>query len=84
MKFTISTYDHRTFTSVLWFIEKLKNNNTHHLFAGECIHHDVEDNKIIDFAAYDTDFKFIILLITLNAINKKIEIINIEITNFGF
>ena len=59
MKFTISTYDLRTFTSVLWFIEKLKNNNTHHLFAGECIHHDVEDNKIIDFAAYDTDFKFI-------------------------
>ena len=59
MKFTISTYDLRTFTSVLWFIEKLKNNNTHHFFAGECIHHDVEDNKIIDFAAYDTDFKFI-------------------------
>ena len=59
MKFTISTYDHRTFTSVLWLIEKLKNTNTHHLFVGECIHHDIEDNKIIDFSAYDTEFKFI-------------------------
>lgn len=59
MKFTISTQDNRTFVSLLWYIEnKLKNDNTHHFFTGECLNYDMEDNKLIDFAAFDNEFTF--------------------------
>ena len=37
MKFTISTYDLRTFTSVLWYCEKLKNNIEHHMYLEKCM-----------------------------------------------
>ena len=58
MKFTISTQDNRTFVSLLWYIEnKLKNNNTRHFFT-KCLNYDMEDNKLIDFAAFDNEFTF--------------------------
>lgn len=59
MKFSISTYDLRTFSAILWFINnKCKNNNTHHFFVGECIYHDEDDNNIIDFMGFDNEFTF--------------------------
>ena len=56
MKFTVSTYDIRTFTSVLWYCEKLKNNIKHHMYLDKCIYSDVDDNELIDYIAYDKDF----------------------------
>ena len=51
MKFSISTYDLRTFTSILWYANsKCKNNNTHHFFVGECLYHDEDDNECEDHA----------------------------------
>ena len=59
MKFTISTNDLRTLGSVLWFSQKCENTNTNYLFNTECVHEDDNDNKIIDFTAYDISFTFI-------------------------
>ena len=56
MKFTVSTYDIRTFTSVLWYCEKLKNNIEHHMYLDKCIYSDMDDNELIDYIAYDKDF----------------------------
>ena len=56
MKFTVSTYDLRTFTSVLWYCEKLKNNIEHHMYLEKCIYCDMDDNELIDYIAYDKDF----------------------------
>ena len=56
MKFTVSTYDIRTFTSVLWYCEKLKNNIKHHMYLDKCIYSDMDDNELIDYIAYDKDF----------------------------
>ena len=58
MKFTISTYDLKTFTSILWYIEKLKNTNKNYLYVGECVYHDQDENKLIDFLSYGDDFTF--------------------------
>ena len=59
MKFSISTYDLRTFTSILWYANsKCKNNNTHHFFVGECLYHDENDNDLIDFIGFDNEFIF--------------------------
>ena len=52
MKFTVSTYDLRTFTSVLWYCEKLKNNIEHHMYLEKCIYCDMDDNELIDYIAY--------------------------------
>ena len=49
MKFTVSTNDLRMFISLIWYIENLKNNNSHYLYTSECIHYDQEDKKILDF-----------------------------------
>ena len=58
MKFTISTGEIRTLRSVLWFLQKCENTNTNYLFDSECVHEDDDndDNKIIDFIAYDNVF----------------------------
>ena len=56
--FTISTQDTRTFISVLWYIEKLENTNKHYLYSGDCIHHDIDDNRILDFVADGSEFTF--------------------------
>ena len=56
--FTISTQDTRTFISVLWYIEKLENTNKHYLYSGDCIHHDIDDNRILDFVADGNEFTF--------------------------
>ena len=59
MKFTISTQDNRTFVSLLWYIENiLKNTNTNHFFTGDCLNYDIQDNRLIDFAAFDNEFTF--------------------------
>lgn len=58
MRFTITTTDLNTFVSVVWYINKLKNNNTNCLFLSECNHYDRNDNKIIDFVCYDEKFNF--------------------------
>ena len=58
MKFTISTYDMKTYTSILWYIEKLKNTNKNYLYVGECVYHDIDENKLIDFLSYGDDFTF--------------------------
>lgn len=58
MKFTITTVDLNTFVSVVWHINKLKNNNTNYLYLSECNHYDRNDNKIIDFVCYDEKFNF--------------------------
>jgi len=58
MEFTISTQDTRTFISVLWYIETLENTNKIHLYSGDCVHHDYEDNKILDFLAASNEFTF--------------------------
>ena len=73
MKFTVSTNDLRMFISLIWYIENLKNNNTHYLYTSECIHYDQEDKKILDFVVYDTDFTF----------NYKSEEIAFKRTRFG-
>ena len=59
MKFTVTTYDLRIFTSVLWYTNKLKNTNTNYLYLSECNHYDRNDNKVIDFVCYDDKFTFI-------------------------
>lgn len=59
MKFTVSTYDLRTFTAILWFANSKCNNNVkHHFFVGECVYHDEDDNDLIDFIGYDNEFIF--------------------------
>ncbi len=58
MKFTITTYDLRMFTSVIWYVETLNNTNTNYLYLSECTHYDEQENKILDFVAYDNDFTF--------------------------
>ena len=58
MKFTISTYDLKTFTGILWYVEKLKNNIKHHMFVGTCQYQDCDDNELIDFIGFDKDFNF--------------------------
>jgi len=59
MKFTISTHDLRTFNSLLWYANnRCSNNNTHHFFIGECVYHDIDENKLIDFLSYGDDFTF--------------------------
>lgn len=58
MKFTVTTYDLRMFTSVIWYVETLNNTNTNYLYLSECTHYDEEENKILDFVAYDNDFTF--------------------------
>ncbi len=58
MEFTVTTQDTRTFISVLWYIEKLENTNNCHLYSGDCVHHDLEDNKILDFVADSKEFTF--------------------------
>lgn len=58
MEFKITTQDTRTFISLLWYIEKLENTNKHYLYSGDCIHHDLEDNKILDFIADGNEFTF--------------------------
>ena len=58
MKFTVSTNDYRMYISLLWYVENLKNNNSHYLYTSECIHYDEEDKKILDFVAFDNEFIF--------------------------
>ena len=58
MKITVSTYDIKTFTSVLWYSTKLKNDIKHFAYLDKCISYDEEDNELIDFIAYDINFKF--------------------------
>lgn len=59
MKFTVSTYDLRTFTSILWFSNtKCKNNIEHHFFIGDCVYSDMNDKDLIDFIGYDKEFIF--------------------------
>ena len=78
MKFTISTYDLRTFTAVLWFVEKLENTNKSYLYIGECIYHDVDENKLIDLLSYDNEFSFIYkdsnIILKRNRLGKPIFI----------
>ncbi len=59
MKFTISTNEIRTLGIVLWFSQKCENTNKNFLFNTECVHEDDDENKIIDFTAYDNSFTFI-------------------------
>ena len=58
MIYTVTTYDLRMFTSVMWYIDKLKNTNNKYLYLSECNHYDENDNKIIDFLCYDEEFVF--------------------------
>ncbi len=68
MIFTITTYDLRMFTSVIWYINKLDNTNKNYLYMSECNHYDENDNKIIDFVCYDDSFTF-----TYNDIDIKLK-----------
>ena len=54
MKFTISTYDTKTFLSILWYCNnKCKNNNTHHFFIQESIYSNEDDEYLIDFYGFN-------------------------------
>jgi len=59
MKFTVSTYDLRIFTSILWFADsKCKNNIKNHGFIGDCVYSDMNDKDLIDFIGFDKEFIF--------------------------
>ena len=84
MKFSISTYDLRTFSAILWFINnKCKNNNTHHFFVGECIYHDEDDNNIIDFMGFDNEFTYSFLSLVSSISNIGISL-NIDQPELNF
>ena len=68
MKFTVSTYDLRTFTSILWFSNtKCKNNIEHHFFIGDCVYSDMNDKDLIDLKILNNKEK-----IWLNNYHKKV------------
>jgi len=58
MRFTVSTTDFRTHTSVLWFVGKCKNNVRNHMFVPNSSYHDECDNEHFDFISNDDEFHF--------------------------
>ena len=56
--FTINTETSEIYSSILWYISKLKNDNEHFCFFKDGLNRDNNDEQYIDFLSYSDDIKF--------------------------
>jgi len=56
--FSINTETSEIYSSILWYISKLKNDNKHFCFFKDGLNRDNNDEQYIDFLSYSDDIKF--------------------------